>query len=132
MGHNACIRSGPAVLATPRARPESKGIPTMKKVSQQTVARLRTRVDRAKARQQAALERATQATMALRDAEEATWAAQTALREAEVALGAPRVELHFTPDRDPATFDLGDEIPCDCDRTGIGGTHEDHCATVVS
>ena len=23
------------------------------------------------------------------------------------------------------------EPPCDCDRNGIGGSHEDHCATVV-
>jgi hypothetical protein len=23
------------------------------------------------------------------------------------------------------------EPPCDCDRTGILGSHEDHCATVV-
>lgn len=30
-----------------------------------------------------------------------------------------------------ASYDA-ENPPCDCNRSGIGGTHEDHCATVVS
>lgn len=47
-----------------------------------TLAQLRTRLERAKLRQQLALDRATYATVALSEAEEAVCAAQAALADA--------------------------------------------------